>query len=88
MEKKNEKTKQKNSLISGINIKLILRLICVVACVWLLAKVSIFVWSVLAIWIIYMFVRLLIRCVFKLIGILISIFLFLLMASLIIVFIF
>ena len=61
---------------------------CVVVCVWLLTKVSAAAWSLLGMVVIYWFVRLLIKCVFKLIGLLISVFLFLLIASLIVVFIF
>jgi predicted tellurium resistance membrane protein TerC len=69
MEKRNEQTKQKNNLTSGINIKLVLRLVCVVVCVWLLTKVSAAAWSLLSMVVIYCFVRLLIKCVFKFIGI-------------------
>lgn len=88
MEKRNDRTKQKNNLASGINIKLVLRLVCTVVCVWLLTKVSAAAWSFVAMGVVYLFVRLLIKCVFRLIGILISVFLFLLIASLIVVFIF
>ncbi|WP_163211776.1 hypothetical protein [Bacteroides sp. 519] len=88
MEKRNDRTKQKNNLASGINIKLVLRLACTVVCVWLLTKVSVVAWSLVAMVVVYLFVRLLIKCVFRLIGILISVFLFLLIASLIVVFIF
>ena len=88
MEKRNDRTKQKNNLTSGINIKLVLRLVCIVACIWLLTKVNPVLWSLMALVVIYLFVRLLIKCVFRLIGILISVFLFLLIASLIVVFLF
>ena len=88
MEKKNEITKQKNNLTSGINIKLVLRLVCVVVCIWLLTKVSVAAWSLLGMVVIYWFVRLLIKCVFRLIGLLISVFFFILITSLIVVFIF
>jgi hypothetical protein len=87
MEKRNDRTKQSN-LTSGINIKFVFRLACIVVCVWLLTKVSVAAWSFLGMVVIYLFIRLLIKCVFKLIGILISVFLFLLIASLITVFIF
>jgi|GEM_PF-5547801 len=88
MEKRNDRTKQKNNLTSGINIKLVLRLACIVVCVWLLTKVSPIAWSLLGMVVIYLFIRLLVKCVFHLIGILISVFLFLLIASLIVVFLF
>lgn len=88
MEKRNEITKQRKSLTSGINIKLVLRLACTVVCVWLLTKVSVAAWSLLGLVVVYLFVRLLIKCVFRLIGLAISVFLFLLIASLIVVFIF
>lgn len=88
MEKRNDGTKQRKSLTSGINIKLVLRLVCIVVCVWLLTKVSAAAWSLLAMVVVYLFVRLLMKCVFRLIGIAISVFLFLLIASLIVVFIF
>ena len=88
MGKRNERTKQKNNLTSGINIKLVLRLVGIVACIWLLTKVSTAVWSLLALVVAYRIVRFLIKCVFKVIGLLISVFLFLLIASLIVVFIF
>jgi membrane protein YdbS with pleckstrin-like domain len=88
MEKRNERTKQKNNLTSGINIKLVLRLACIVMCVWLLTKVNAAVWALLALVVAYSIVRFLIKCVFRFIGLLISVFLILLIASLIIVFIF
>lgn len=88
MEKKNDITKQKNNLTSGINIKLMVKLACIVVCVWLLTKVSTAAWSLMGIVAVCCFVRFLIKCVFRLIGMLISVFLFLLIASLIIVFIF
>jgi len=90
MEKRNDSTKQKNNLTSGINIKLVLRLVCIVVCVWLLTKVNPVLWSLMGLVVIYLFVRLLIKCVFRLIDILISVFLFLflLIASLIVVFLF
>ena len=88
MEKRNDRTKQKNNLTSGIYIKLVLILLCVVVCVWLLTKVSAAAWSFLGMVVVYWFVRLLIKCVFRIIGILISVFFFLLITSLIIAFIF
>ncbi|MDR3060092.1 MAG: hypothetical protein LBU84_18380 [Prevotella sp.] len=88
MEKRNERTKQKNNLTSGINIKLVFRLACIVMCVWLLTKVSAAVWALLSLVVVYGFIRLLIKCVFRFIGMLISVFLILLIASLIVVFIF
>jgi hypothetical protein len=88
MEKRNDITKQKNNLTSGINIKLALRLVCIVMCVWLLTKVSPAAWSLMGIVVVFCFVRFLIKCVFRLIGLLISVSLFLLIASLIVVFIF
>ena len=88
MEKRNDRTKQKNNFTSGINIKMVFRLVCIVGGVWLLTKVSVAVWSLLALVIAYCIVRFLIKCVFRLIGLLISVFFFLLIVSLIIVFIF
>ncbi|MDR1624078.1 MAG: hypothetical protein LBS04_03800, partial [Tannerellaceae bacterium] len=63
MEKRNERTKQKNNLTSGINIKLVLRLVGAVACIWLLTKVSTAVWSLLALVVAYAVVRFLVKCV-------------------------
>jgi len=88
MEKRNEIQKQKDSLTSGINIKIVLRLVSIVMCIWLLTKVSAAVWSLLSMVVVYFFIRLLVKCVFKLIGLIISVFLFLIITSLIVVFIF